>query len=244
MQTFIVDQNPKLTAKQLDDKRLGKMRVETKQIMNAIFKIKDAIRRDDWKAYVKIGWSHHPAVCMWYGFEHYLGFYYNAYVTEWLERGFKHTMKISDIMPGNMKLCPVQRAKISEWAEGKADPEHMIASIEEESRVVCWKGHTANGKSYTYPEPVEFVRTHSWVQEPSWHSDWESFEKVINTHRYQLLRKDEKYYTKFWNIRTYKSIFCDYLRSGDVLPPMSNYYWPENRVPSMMTIGDWKEEAF
>lgn len=92
MQTFITSPNFKATAKMLDDKRLGKQRVEALQIENTLEilnrgydPITDGAR----------GWVSHPAVLMWRGFERMLGAYKNAMICEWIERGFKNTMEFS-----------------------------------------------------------------------------------------------------------------------------------------------------
>jgi len=100
MQTFITDSNPIICAKHLDNKRLGKQRVEAFQILNTIEK--------------GGGWSNHPCVKMWIGHELSLKYYFNSMVDEWIWRGFKNTMvKYSNFdiqMPWWFSLEPLQKS--------------------------------------------------------------------------------------------------------------------------------------
>ncbi len=84
MQTFLPYQNFARSARCLDSKRLGKQRIEAKQIL--------LILRGQ-----KTGWRNHPAVRMWEGYENALASYYNAMVTEWVRRGFHNTMELEVI---------------------------------------------------------------------------------------------------------------------------------------------------
>lgn len=79
MQTFLPYPNFVESAKCLDYRRLGKQRVEVKQILNAL---KNGG-----------GWSNHPAVKMWQGFELTLAKYGNVMIIEWEKRGYKNTME-------------------------------------------------------------------------------------------------------------------------------------------------------
>ena len=74
MQTFLPYADPRASAACLDDRRLGKQRVETFQVLRAI----------TWPTY---GWKHHPAVRMWRGFVPALVAYGLACVDEWAARG-------------------------------------------------------------------------------------------------------------------------------------------------------------
>ena len=78
MQTFLPYPDFQDSAAVLDQRRLGKQRVETLQIMVAL-------------VYSR-GWIHHPAVCMWRGYEFSLLRYQEAICYEWhLRRGYKDT---------------------------------------------------------------------------------------------------------------------------------------------------------
>ena len=81
MQTFLPLPDFKATAKCLDWRRLGKQRVEAKQILDILM----GIRRGG-------GWRSHPAVKMWAGHEPALANYLQAMISEWVERGYNNTM--------------------------------------------------------------------------------------------------------------------------------------------------------
>lgn len=77
--TFLPYSNYRKIAKTLDTKRLGKQRVEAKQILDAIKK--------------KNAWSNHPATKMWKNYSNSLREYYNCMLDEWVKRGYKNTMR-------------------------------------------------------------------------------------------------------------------------------------------------------
>lgn len=79
MQTFLPYPNFYLSAECLDNKRLGKQRVEAWQILQAL--------RGNTK-----GWQSHPATVMWRGHEQALILYGIVICTEWRRRGFKDSM--------------------------------------------------------------------------------------------------------------------------------------------------------
>lgn len=79
MQTFLPIPNFYASAESLDDKRLGKQRVEAWQILRAL--------RGETK-----GWVNHPATVMWRGHEQSL-ILYGLIVSEvWRKRGFQDVM--------------------------------------------------------------------------------------------------------------------------------------------------------
>lgn len=79
MQTFYPYEDINKTVKCLDNKRLGKQRVETIQIALCLL-VKES------------RWKNHPAVKMWKGYEKYLVeiYLYNI-MNEWKLRGYKNT---------------------------------------------------------------------------------------------------------------------------------------------------------
>jgi hypothetical protein len=78
MQTFLPNKSFKISAQMLDNKRLGKQRVETLQILKAL-------------TLPKYGWKNHPATKMWEGHVNEL-VQYGVYICqEWRTRGFKDT---------------------------------------------------------------------------------------------------------------------------------------------------------
>jgi hypothetical protein len=80
----------------LDNKRLGKQRVEVLQILTAL--------REG------TGWIHHPATKMWEGYEDALCLYGNTMILEWVSRGYKNTIELP---------LPSERLEFPPW---KDDP--------------------------------------------------------------------------------------------------------------------------
>ncbi len=74
MQTFLPWPDFVRSARALDDRRLGKQRVETLQVLRAL-------QRETY------GWKNHPAVRMWRGHEEALVAYGVAVCDEWAARG-------------------------------------------------------------------------------------------------------------------------------------------------------------
>ena len=88
MQTFLPYNNYYQSAKVLDQKRLGKQRVEVLQLLNSI----KASKED--KPYR--GWKNHPCRNMWYqkgkhDYSNALVTYGQAVCKAWKERGYKDT---------------------------------------------------------------------------------------------------------------------------------------------------------
>jgi hypothetical protein len=79
MQTFLPYYDFKFSAQCLDNKRLGKQRVEAWQILQAL------------RGLTK-GWVNHPATVMWRGHEQALIHYGMVISAEWEERGFEDNM--------------------------------------------------------------------------------------------------------------------------------------------------------
>lgn len=85
MMVFIPFNDPIKIAKILDYKRLGKQRVEARQILSIILgEAKGS------------AWRHHPAVLMWKDYPRALKYYYNMMIKEWIERGYVNNMKTYD----------------------------------------------------------------------------------------------------------------------------------------------------
>lgn len=89
MQTFLPYSSFKMSARSLDCKRLGKQRVEALQILQCL-------KRGG-------GWSNHPAVKMWRGYENALVEYGLAICYEWVRRGYKDTCFIKILSHYNHK---------------------------------------------------------------------------------------------------------------------------------------------
>lgn len=97
MQTFLPFANFAVSAMLLDQKRLGKQRLECRQILSAI----------DHGG----GWRHHPAVRMWRGHERALELYHDCCVREWIRRGYVNNME--QILP------PLDEVVMPPWLGGE-----------------------------------------------------------------------------------------------------------------------------
>jgi hypothetical protein len=89
VQTFLPYSSFQKSAACLDSRRLGKQRVEARQILNIL-------------AGKSRGWRNHPAVLMWRGHEKALRQYLRVAILEWKRRGFRNSMRI----PREMALLP------------------------------------------------------------------------------------------------------------------------------------------
>lgn len=88
MQTFLPYPNFSDSAECLDNKRLGKQRVECKQLLLALG---HAVGPHSPPAKPS-GWSNHPAVKMWCGYETSLALYGIAVCVTWRARGYKDSL--------------------------------------------------------------------------------------------------------------------------------------------------------
>lgn len=86
MQTFLPCASFRRSARCLDNKRLGKQRVECKQILLAL-----GIQVGQHEPYLS-RWRNHPAVKMWTGYEVALIVYAMVVCREWISRGFNDNM--------------------------------------------------------------------------------------------------------------------------------------------------------
>lgn len=80
MQTFVPYRSFCQSARVLDWQRLGKQRVEAKQILQCL------------ESGRTTGWRNHPAVKMWQGWENSLARYGLAMCNEWKRRGYRDTL--------------------------------------------------------------------------------------------------------------------------------------------------------
>jgi hypothetical protein len=83
MQTFLPYSDFEKCARALDNKRLGKQRVEAYQILRILLGLSTGK-----------GWRNHPAVLMWRDHADALKMYHNACIREWIARGFRNEMKL------------------------------------------------------------------------------------------------------------------------------------------------------
>ena len=133
MQTFLPVESFVESAKILDYRRLGKQRVEAKQILSAL--------RDG------TGWKNHPATKMWAGYEPALTFYMNTMIEEWIGRGYKNTMLIDwDID------C---KRRYPHWFGGEIHSTHRSALLHKDTTFYSQYGWDEPAKlAYHWPEPL------------------------------------------------------------------------------------------
>ena len=148
MQTFVPYAGFEASARALDQKRLGKQRVEVIQIVRAL-------------TVPGYAWTQHPAVLMWKGYEEALGRYGLTMCEVWLELGFGDT---------------------------------------------CAATIAADLATFGIPH----IRTEAELAEAGALPSWLSDERVQESHRSALVRKDPEFYRK---------VFPD-------VPPDIDYVWP------------------
>jgi hypothetical protein len=94
VQTFLPYPCFAASARVLDFQRLGKQRVEARQIF-------DALTRGT-------GWSNHAASRMWRGYETALLLYSDVIIREWVGRGYKNNMPF-------LAPCDITTIKLPPW---------------------------------------------------------------------------------------------------------------------------------
>lgn len=100
MQIFLPYSDMKKSLQSLDNKRLGKQRVETYQIISAI------TRRPKLDGTPYKGWLNHPCTVMWKNYTSALKHYMNLSIEEWVSRGFKNTMIFEQFDEDSVVLPP------------------------------------------------------------------------------------------------------------------------------------------
>lgn len=86
MNTFLPFSSFVLSARVLDNKRLGKQRVECLQLLNVLDI--GPVREDG----SKTPWYNHPACLMWVGYKRALQQYAAVVCHTWIDRGFRDTI--------------------------------------------------------------------------------------------------------------------------------------------------------
>lgn len=107
MQTFLPYPDFAASAAVLDNKRLGKQRVETLQVMKAL-------------TVPGYGWQHHPVTAMWRGFRPALMAYQVATCEAWSARGFADTCLVKTLevladSPADLELYSSGDLELPPW---------------------------------------------------------------------------------------------------------------------------------
>lgn len=142
MQTFLPYAGFSKSAQALDYRRLGKQRVEAKQIL------------DNLRGHGSKGWRNHPAVKMWRGYENALAFYGACMTNEWVSRGYKNTLEwtysFPIIMPG--WLC---------WGDGS------LICISHRSNLLRKNREYYSQFGWSEPDNLEYVWPNGLIPDPS-----------------------------------------------------------------------------
>jgi hypothetical protein len=91
VQTFVPYADFRRCADVLDDKRLGKQRVEALQIMQVLVRLRWNNDLGEIEEFQPRGWRSHPAVLMWQDYEAALLAYQREVCAVWTTRAFRDT---------------------------------------------------------------------------------------------------------------------------------------------------------
>lgn len=101
MQTFLPYPNFTVSMMHLDRRRLGKQRVETRQIQTAL--------------QTGGGWSSHPATRMWQDHIEALMLYGDCCIREWMRRGYKNTMPLMITAEADQVTDALRSIRMPSW---------------------------------------------------------------------------------------------------------------------------------
>ena len=116
MQTFVPETSMSNSVRILDRQRLGKQRVETLQIMNAL-------------AGLSKGWTNHPATRMWQGYETALLMYQRATCAEWVRRGYKDTCEAKTYAVWSEHFSQTPVGLPHWWGDNRVHDSHKSALV-------------------------------------------------------------------------------------------------------------------
>lgn len=135
--TFVICQDAATTAYYLDDRRLGKQRVEALQIISTL------------EGKTK-GYSNHPAVKMWVGHLDALKDYCNKMILEWIRRGKNNTMELFKI---------TNEIKYPYWYnDNKIHFSHMSRLIQKDANFYCKFNPPKEYLNYGYIWPSKWTQ--------------------------------------------------------------------------------------
>ena len=123
MNTFLPYPNFVASARCLDSRRLGKQRVEGRQIQTALQKVG--------------GWSNHPATKMWSGCIEALMLYTDCCIREWTRRGYENNMPLML----DIRAPYVLKLRMPNWlGDDKFHSSHRAALLHKEEEWYCQFG--------------------------------------------------------------------------------------------------------
>jgi len=157
MQVFRPYIDWRMSARVLDDRRLGKQRVEAKQVMMTIFRRMGLIRDG------RRGWLNHPIALMYYNdgkpyISDLIG-YFNVCVEEWMPSGMRSSISLSDIEHLILGVASAEGHPLTHVHEIEyrriltlKDPEHYLWAFRREEVLEVFE-----------TEPVLISGINSWV---------------------------------------------------------------------------------
>jgi hypothetical protein len=171
--TFVTSRCLKECAKNLDNKRLGKQRVEAKQIIEAL------------ETPGKSSWERHPATKMWKGHVDALKVYYNHIVREWIARGYKNNLPLYDINEDEYKV-------IESSFDGKQTT--FLYPREENKEEMIDKQTKRRKKGSKESLILPTAENDSGISTAKTFPLWFGWEPFIYSHRAALIRKAPEHY--------------------------------------------------
>jgi hypothetical protein len=151
MQVFLPHERYQDSVGCLDYRRLGKQRVECRQIILSV------CRGDSG------GWSNHPCTKMWRGHIPDLMIYHDLCILEWLKRGYNNTMTV---------FCPLN-ARNGLKLDPEYDHVHVLSYFESGPPPFVGDDdfHSRHRAALLYKDP-EFYGQYGWKEQPKLDYRW------------------------------------------------------------------------
>ena len=159
MQTFLPYSDFTKSLQALDYRRLGKQRVETWQILNAI---------DKRKAGIKAGWINHPATIMWEDHKDALTLYGLIACEIWAQKGYEDNM-FGRIEEHSQQVSYLLWRPTPPW---KVKPS-LLFDFQSEVTMPPWLGdkdfHNSH-KALLLQKKYEYYKQYNWQNDfvPDW----------------------------------------------------------------------------
>lgn len=113
MQTFLPYPDMVRSAAVLDFRRLGKQRLEAKQILHSLLRKEEVLLKQFGISAAGNGWANHPATKMWAGHEKCLARYGLIMCMEFRDRGYRDNMRNDFILM--FRELPKETAGYPSW---------------------------------------------------------------------------------------------------------------------------------
>lgn len=138
-----------MSAQDLDNKRLGKQRVEAFQILKANLGL-------------TVGWRNHPAAVMWRGYEGSLCNYALAICDEWIKRGYNDSIKpqVQEIM----KTLPEESYQTPWWLGNEQLHESHQSNLRRKNPIY-YNYSIADDRPYIWPREDKTLKTKEQIHE-------------------------------------------------------------------------------